>query len=139
MPTVFSDADRQFVPFFLNGYTVYDVSDSNEFESLALRLKGGPRTGSPTGQPFQAQAVVGPPGWMAAGTWMTPTNDTLQLFGEQQQWVYQPFGGAAPQRTGQHDLPVTASAVGSVAGGVPDPTSGGTRWLSSHRPPTGLC
>ena len=42
-------------------------------------------------------------------------------------------------RTGQHDVPVTASAVGSVAGGVPDPTSGGTRWLSSHRPPTGLC
>jgi hypothetical protein len=40
VPTVFSDADGQFVPFFLNGYTVYDVSDSNEFESLALRLKG---------------------------------------------------------------------------------------------------
>ena len=191
VPTVFSDTDGQFVPFFLNGYTVYDVSDSNEFESLALRLKGehryipepvgseagsaaanqpgvqptyqpgvqptqepgvqptyqtptqspprtlrdiiewawvveiqtagtglavmrinlyGPRTGSPAGQPFQAQAVVGPPGWMAAGTWMTPTNDTVQLFGEQQQWVYQPFGGAAPQR-GPYQVAVSFSSV----------------------------
>lgn len=182
VPTVFSDTDAQFVPFFLNGYSLYNVSDSNEFESLALRLKGqhryvpdpvgspgvaatnrpgvqptyqpgvqptyqtttpsalptltdiiewawvieiqtpgtglavmrinlyGPRTGSPAGQRFEAQAVVGPPGWMAAGTWMTPTNDTLQLFGEQQQWVYQPFGGALPQR-GPYQVSVSFSSV----------------------------
>ena len=191
VPTVFSETDRQFVPFFLDGYTVYDVSDPDKFESLALRLKGqhrytpepvasqdgveaanppgvqptyqpgvqptyqpreqaayqttiqtpprtlrdiiewawvieiqspgtglavmrinlyGPRTGSPAGQRFEAQAVVGPPGWMAAGTWMTPTNDTLQLFGEQRQWVYQPFGGPVPQQ-GPYQVSVSFSSV----------------------------
>ena len=39
---------------------------------------------------------------------MTPTNDTLQLFREQQ-WVYQPFGGAAPQR-GPYPIAVSFSS-----------------------------
>ncbi len=77
----------------------------------------GPRTGSPAGQPFQAQAVVGPPGWTAAGTWMTPTNDSLQLVGEQQQWVYQPFGGVASQR-GPYQV------AGSFSSVTPDQLAG---------------
>lgn len=187
VPAVFSAADVPSVPFFLNGYSVYNVDDPAEYSSLALRLKGqhqhvpdpvagqagvqpsyqagvqpsyqpgvqpsyqapppwtnapplstlrdiiewawvieiqnpgqelavmrinlyGPRTGSPAGQRFEAQAVVGPPGWRAAGVWETPSSGLVQLWGEQQWWVQQQWGGPSERRD-HYQVSVSFSSV----------------------------